>query len=44
VNFDGWEGLAAGQLVGVEITGASAHALLGRRAGSVGEGESPLPA
>jgi len=31
VNFQGWEGLTAGQLVRIEITGASAHALVGRR-------------
>jgi tRNA-2-methylthio-N6-dimethylallyladenosine synthase len=31
VNFPGWPGLSAGQLVRVEITGASAHALTGRR-------------
>lgn len=44
VNFDAWPGLAAGQLVRLEITGASAHALLGRAGGSTGVGESPLPA
>jgi tRNA-2-methylthio-N6-dimethylallyladenosine synthase len=44
VNFNGWEGLTAGQLVQVEITGASAHALLGRRKDGAGKGESPLPA
>lgn len=41
VNFPGWEGLAAGHVVRLEITGASAHALVGRRAGvagGVGEG------
>lgn len=31
VNFQGWEGIDAGQLARVEITGASAHALVGRR-------------
>jgi tRNA-2-methylthio-N6-dimethylallyladenosine synthase len=40
VNFDGWEGLAANQLVWVEIAGASAHALLGRRVGGSGGGEA----
>lgn len=31
VNFPGWEGIAAGQLVEIRITGATAHALLGER-------------
>jgi tRNA-2-methylthio-N6-dimethylallyladenosine synthase len=44
VNFDGWAGLTAGQLIRVEIIGASAHALLGRAAGTPGGGERPLPA
>lgn len=37
VNFPGWPGLSAGQLVRVEITGASAHALTGRRRAGPGE-------
>lgn len=32
VVFQGWEGIAAGQLARIEITGASAHALFGSRA------------
>lgn len=31
VNFPGWNGVAAGQLVTLRITGATAHALLGER-------------
>lgn len=32
VNVQAWEGIAAGDVIRVEITGASAHALFGRRA------------
>ncbi|MGC8915536.1 MAG: tRNA (N6-isopentenyl adenosine(37)-C2)-methylthiotransferase MiaB [Thermoanaerobaculum sp.] len=41
VNFPGWEGIAAGQLVPIRITGATAHALLGER--EVGERRKALP-
>lgn len=34
VNFPAWEGIAAGQLVEIRITGATAHALLGERVAS----------
>ncbi|HPS78209.1 MAG TPA: tRNA (N6-isopentenyl adenosine(37)-C2)-methylthiotransferase MiaB [Thermoanaerobaculaceae bacterium] len=44
VNFGGWPGLATGQLALIEITGASAHALLGRRAGEPGDDSCALPA
>ncbi|HPC83925.1 MAG TPA: tRNA (N6-isopentenyl adenosine(37)-C2)-methylthiotransferase MiaB [Thermoanaerobaculaceae bacterium] len=37
VNFPAWEGIAPGQLALVEVTGASAHSLVGRRAGASGE-------
>ncbi len=36
VNFRSWEGIVAGELVQVTITGATPHALLGERRGAVG--------
>lgn len=35
VNFPSWEGIAAGQLAALRITGATAHALLGERVATV---------